>query len=450
MDSTPVEFLHEKYKLEEKAKAVIKRAHRVEQAPVELASQGPYWHHPSRFLSDHESKSGVFCDPVPVMYTAVGGGLTKAFVGREATFRIEARDKYGNKSFMKGTAPQVNIHGPNRGEELSYTIDQSVPGEYVVSYSPSVVGWHTISIRVNGELIQDPEHKIIVFGAKDYLSISEPQERITKSRLNFEPPVASMRGICTLPNGWIVFVDSSCLRVIDGLTGKTCQTIGAYGNSPGQFVSPYGITVTPQNHLFVTDISNHRVQRFAPEVNHRYRYTSLFGVQGSNRQSLQSPEGIAALGDDRVFVADKGNNRILVLAQKSMKAQSVIGKKGDRPGYFNQPRDVFVAPSFLLVSDSGNKRIQALTFEGKIITMFGGYNCIFFKPRTPSFIAVDSDGFILVTYKESSSITVLTPHADKLVCEVNSRFLKAPFGVCLDKLGNVLVSDSTNCHLLCF
>ena len=450
MDSTPVEFLHEKDKLADKAKVVIKKAHRIERAPVELASQGPYWHHPSTAFTDTESKSGVFCDPVPSNYTAIGGGLTKAFIGKEATFTIEARDKYGNKSFMKGSVPHVTIFGPNKSDKIPYKVDQSVPGEYLVSYTPSVVGWHSISIKANGELVKDPEHKVIVFGSKDYLNISQPLDRINKSRMNFDPPVSTMRGVCTLPNGWVVFVDSSCLRVIDGVTGKAYQTIGMYGNNPGQFTSPYGITVTPQNHLFVTDISNHRVQRFAPESNYRYRFVSFFGTQGSNKQNLNSPEGIAALGDDRVFVADKGNNRILVIAQKSMKTQNVIGKKGDRPGYFNQPRDVFVTSSFLLVSDSGNRRIQALTFEGRIITMFGGYNCIIFKPRTPSFIAMDSDGFILVTYKESNVVTVLTPQADKPVCEMNSKYLKAPFGIHMDRQGSIVITDSTYCHMLRF
>ncbi len=451
MDATTLNFLKDKDKQAMSVKTVMKKAYNVERTPVESPSQGPYWHHPSTSLTDAETKSGVFCDSVSSMHTATGSGLTKAFVGKEATFRIEARDKYGNKSFLKGTPPQVTISGPKMREEVHHTIEQFVPGEYVISYTPSCVGWHTISIRVNGEAIKTPDCKMIVLGNKDYLKMSKPLESVMKSRLNFEPPVSTMRGVCVLPNGWIIFVDSSCLRVIDGYSGRTCQTIGNYGNAPGQFTGPYDVTLTPQNHIFVTDVSNHRVQRFAPEGNNRYRYVALFGSQGSGKQNFNSPEGIAAWGDERVFVADKGNNRIQVFSQKGMKHCATFGKRGERPGQFNQPRDVVVGPDFLLVSDTGNKRIQALTFDGKILNTFGGYNYLVFKPRTPSFIAIDSYGFILVTYKESNLITVLTPQGEgTVVNQFVSKFLKSPFGICVDRQGNVVVTDSASSQIVCF
>lgn len=450
MDTTAVEFLRDRDKYAEKVTMVVRKANHIDRTPAEVPTQGPYWHHPSTSLTDTAGRSGVFCDPVPSMYTATGVGLTKAFVGKESTFKVEARDKYGNKSFMKGTAPQISIAGPNR-EVLSYTIDQAVPGEFLVSYTPSFVGWHTISIKVNGEAIKHSESKLIVFGNKDYQKMSVPFESVSKSKLSFEPPVSTMRGVCILPNGWIIFVDSSCLRVIDGFSGRTCQTIGSYGTAPGQFNNPYDVALTPQNHIFVTDVMNHRVQRFAPEARNRYRYVSMFGTQGSGRQNFNSPEGIAALGDDRVFVADRGNNRILVISQKNMKYHTVIGKRGDRPGQFNQPRDVAVGPEFILVSDSGNKRVQALTYEGKPVAMFGGYNYIVFKPRIPSFIAIDSYGFIIITYKELNLITVLTPQGEGTpVKQFTSKYLKTPFGICTDKLGNIIVSDSASSRLLCF
>lgn len=449
--ASAVTFLKDKDKQAAGAKQTIRENFRSELTPVEISSQSIYWHHPSVTFRDTESQSGVFCDPVPSMHTATGTGLTKSFVGKEAIFRVEARDKYGNKVYVKGVAPQIAISGPNKKESISYTIDQSRPGEFVVCYTPSTVGWHTVNITVNGEPIKNSESKVIVFGNKDYLKMSSPLESVLKSRLNFDPPVSTMRGICMLPNGWIIFVDSCCLRVINGYSGKPCQTIGTYGSAPGQFISPYAIALTSQKHIFVTDVANHRVQRFVPEGDHhRYRYTSLFGTHGTGKQNLNSPEGIAALGDDRVFVADKANHRILVLS-KNMKQQSIIGKLGERPGQFNQPRDVVVGPKFLLVSDTGNKRIQALTFEGKILTVFGGYNYIVFKPHVPSFIAIDPYGFVLVMCKDSNVITVLTPQGEGTpVVQFAAKGIKSSFGICVDRQGNIAVTDSASSHILCF
>ncbi len=442
-------FLKDKDKQAANARHTIRQTIGSDLTPVEVSSQSIYWHHPSVTFRDIESKSGVFCDSVPSMYTATGTGLIKAFIGKEAIFRVEARDKYGNKVYIKGVAPQIAISGPDKKENILYTVDQSQPGEFIIGYTPSVVGWHKINISVNGEPIKNFESKVIVFGNKDYLKMSSPIESVVKSKLNFEPPVSTMRGICMLPNGWIIFVDSCCVRVINGYSGQACQTIGTYGNAPGQFISPYGIALTSQKHIFVTDVANHRVQRFVPESDHRYRFVSLFGTQGTGKQNLNSPEGIAVLGEDRVYVADKSNHRILVL--KNMKQQSIIGRFGHQPGHFNLPRDVVVGPKFLLVSDTGNKRIQALTFEGKLVTVFSGYNYILFKPNIPSFIAIDSYGFILVMCKDSNVITVLTPRGEGTpVMQFVAKGIKSSFGICVDRLGNIAVTDSANSHILCF
>lgn len=385
------------------------------------------------------------------MYTAVGVGLKKAFVKVEASFKVEARDKYGNRSFLKGTDPRVTIVGPGQSGHLPCTIDESVAGEYVIRYIPKEVGFHFITITVSEESIQDSEHRVTVFGVKDYLGLSKPLKSTHKSQLQTEPPVSTIRGVCALSNGSIIFTDAFCLRVIDGKTGALRQTIGSYGNAPSQFNTPLSIAVNFLNNIFVTDSSNHRVQRFSMEPNGRFRYVSLFGAQGNSKQCLQNPEGIAVLGDEKVFIADRGNNRIQVLLQKNMKQYTSFGKKGKRPGQFNVPRDVTINSYFncLLVSDAENKRIQALTFDGRPLTTFGGHSSVCFE-TPPCFIAVDHDGFILITNTTYQVVTVLTPFGEYIRQFGNkggtSRNFKTPYGICVDDQGMVIITDTTsNC-----
>ena len=40
---------------------------------------------------------------------------------------------------------------------------------------------------------------------------------------------------------------------------------GSAGSGPGQFNVPYAIAVDAEGYVYVTDINNHRVQKFAPE-----------------------------------------------------------------------------------------------------------------------------------------------------------------------------------------
>lgn len=426
----------------------------MDRSPIQNVSHGPYWHHPSLLLTSTEDTSGVFCDPTPSKFTAIGEGLNKGFVHVKANFKVEPRDEYGNRTFLMSIPPRVAIIGPGASETIPCTVEESVDGMHLAQYVPKQVGFHSLRITVGEELIQNGEHRVIVFNTKDYQGLSKPVKSIKKAQFQVEPTVSIMRGVCSLSNGWIIFTDAFCLRVVDGKSGALIQTIGSYGISPSQFNTPLGIAGNAQNNIFVTDSSNHRVQRFSLELNGKFKFVSLFGTQGQAKQCLQNPEGIAVYGDDKVFVVDRGNNRIQVLSQRSMKYSTSFGKKGQRPGQFDVPRDVTVNAHLncLLVSDTNNKRIQALNFDGKPLAVFGNYSSVCFQ-LTPSCIAVDKDGFILITHTNFQVMTVLTPFGE-YVRQINnlegpvSRFI-TPYGVCVNNVGMVIVTDSTvNCiHL---
>ena len=70
--------------------------------------------------------------------------------------------------------------------------------------------------------------------------------------------------------------------------------------------------------------------------------------------AFSGPSDLYITGDDRVFVADTGNSRIVVLDRQGT-VLSVIGTE-EGPGKLKEPEGVFVDPSDqIYVADTGNR-----------------------------------------------------------------------------------------------
>ncbi|UVI31982.1 NHL repeat-containing protein [Paenibacillus spongiae] len=84
---------------------------------------------------------------------------------------------------------------------------------------------------------------------------------------------------------------------------------------------------------------------------------------------LNSPQDMFVSEDRLIYIADTGNNRIVVLDAdwKLIRTISEFERSGKRDG-FNKPTGIFVKPDgTLYVADSDNKRVVMLTSEGEYI-----------------------------------------------------------------------------------
>ncbi len=439
-------FLRNKSKLIEEVTHIVELANSKERVPLESTKDGPNCSLPGDLLSNAHNFGEVYCSPCPSKFTARGEGLSKGFINKPAKFRVEARDRYGQRSVVSGSSIRATVQDP-RHESLPVNIEEVSKGEYLVSYTPSLVGYHLIRITADGTKILNGESHAVVFNKKDYFSIGVPLKHIPKNRLLTDPPISIMRSVCTLPSGMVVFTDAFCLRVVHPVKGQLVRTIGSYGTANGEFSLPLGLAVNRQGHIFVSDSSHHRIEKFSSEGRHMITFSS----HGQRTGYLAFPEGLAVSGDDKLFVADRGNDRIQVFNQKTGKSIGCFGKKGSNAGQFSSPRDLAVDAknNRILVSDTGNFRIQALTMEGKPLLQFGNPRGGSVYLNYPYFLTVDDDGFILITETRSHFFTVLTPRG-ALVRHVGSQGdglgqFRTPYGICVDKeTGQVIVTDSTN------
>lgn len=78
-----------------------------------------------------------------------------------------------------------------------------------------------------------------------------------------------------------------------------------------------------------------------------------------NTYSLKKPESIISDQKGNIFIADTGNNRIVVLAESGA-LLGVYGSLGNKAGQFNYPVDIQTENNKLYVVDKLNHRVQVL------------------------------------------------------------------------------------------
>ena len=121
---------------------------------------------------------------------------------------------------------------------------------------------------------------------------------------------------------------------------------------------------------------------------------SVYGSLGSGAGQFSGPQGLAVGGDGRVYVADQGNNRLVVL---SFDGRDFAYLDGFEAG-LSAPTGLAVdAAGHIVVADTGNNRIVVLDPSGNLLAEFTEPNDGYTGPLSaPCGVAVDPNGDIVV------------------------------------------------------
>lgn len=100
--------------------------------------------------------------------------------------------------------------------------------------------------------------------------------------------------------------------------GELLLTLGREGGSKSEyFFQPNDVLVAPNGNIFVADghssadTANARVLKFSGDG----RFLASWGSRGSGEGQLDQPHALAMDSQGRLFVADRGNNRIYIYSQ---------------------------------------------------------------------------------------------------------------------------------------
>jgi hypothetical protein len=190
------------------------------------------------------------------------------------------------------------------------------------------------------------------------------------------------------------------------LQGNVVKSFGA-----GLFVWPHGLDVDRAGNVWVTDAVSpaktppgkrgHQVIKFSPEGKVLLTL-GIAGVPGSGPGQLNSPSDVVVAANGDIFVADghsfeDDNNRIVKYSSDGKFLKS-WGKTGYAPGEFRMPHSIALdARGRVFVADRGNNRVQIFDQEGNFLAQWTQFG-------RPSGITFDSKDQIYVTDSESDNV----------------------------------------------
>lgn len=211
---------------------------------------------------------------------------------------------------------------------------------------------------------------------------------------------------------------------------------GAAGSGPGEFSGPAGIAVGPDGSVLVTDLYNHRVQRFTPDGGYLGEW-----IAG---EADAAPFGIAVDRAGRVHVGDMLAGRVGVWGADGRSLTS-WGAPGRARGELREPWGIAVdAAGDVLVADHGNHRIQRFSSEGVWLGAWGEPGTGEGQLLGPMGLAVGADGSVVVSDLAGDRLRRFTPGGELLAVWRGAALgaqSPAP-GLALDHEGTVFLLDT--------
>eukprot|EP00928_Gymnodinium_smaydae_P043571 TRINITY_DN2915_c0_g1_i1.p1 TRINITY_DN2915_c0_g1~~TRINITY_DN2915_c0_g1_i1.p1 ORF type:complete len:372 (-),score=47.50 TRINITY_DN2915_c0_g1_i1:380-1495(-) len=204
------------------------------------------------------------------------------------------------------------------------------------------------------------------------------------------------RQMACAPAGELLVAFSSSIHVLDPTTLKRVRQFGS-----GDLKAATGIAVDGDL-AYVSDARECCL--------HVYRFSDGTLLR-THRPGLKNPQAIAVVDGRLLAVADRGNDRVLLLNIDTLEVHSQLpAESAPARQRLSHPNDVIVdSAGNLLVMDTGNERIAVFEEDGSFVTsMMDG----FFKDHGNTFSYMFYNcmtGAIAVSNNDEHCITVFSP-----------------------------------------
>ncbi len=185
------------------------------------------------------------------------------------------------------------------------------------------------------------------------------------------PRLQNPTGIAVAANGDRLVIDRKANRLFVLNADNIVQTAwGGLGGGPGRFNDAWGVAIDSNGNIYVADTFNHRIQKFDRAGNFLFAWgrPGVSTANGSGRDTtFFGPRAIVIDRKNRLLVTDTGNKRVQVFdSEGNFLAQ--FGREGAGNGEFNEPVGLAIdAAGNIYVADTWNRRIQVFDSAFKFL-----------------------------------------------------------------------------------
>ena len=148
---------------------------------------------------------------------------------------------------------------------------------------------------------------------------------------------------------------------------------------------PYGITISPDGHIYVCDGAYYCVCIF--NVNGKFLFS--FGSRGSGDKCFRYPSDLCFASDGFLYITDVDNRRICVYHKDGKFIRKFTTTY--KPTGINA-----IDCGHVIVSSALSDKVMIYTTEGRLVHVFGGFGIESGQFGHPLGVSVDRDGLIYI------------------------------------------------------
>ena len=358
------------------------------------------------------------------------------YVGKKSTITLNLQTQDGSPLSVPLSLISCELSSADDSQLISCDINKTQSGNYDIRFTPRIRGKHQLTIRLGGVNIPGSPFTL-------HITISpEMRGKPVNIISGFNRPY----GVVITKNEEIVVAEISahCITILNK-EGKKVKSFGTKGTKEGQFTSPSGVAISQDGHILVTD--SHRLQKLTFEGDCVKSVGS--SEKGNGPLQFNTPVGITVHPTTgQIFIADSNNHRIQVL-NKDLTYSHSFGKRGSSREQFNCPWDVtFDNEGYLYVTDKNNHCIKKFTSTEQYISTFSSTPG---EISHPTSIIIDNN-LLYVSEWGNHRISIFDTNGCFIHCfgkyGSGEGEFSGPFGITVDSLGNLYVSDTFNNRLV--
>jgi tripartite motif-containing protein 71 len=203
-----------------------------------------------------------------------------------------------------------------------------------------------------------------------------------------DSPLGNPSHLAVAPDGsiWVADGDNDRFQIF-APDGTFLEVWGTSGSSQGEFdfttvgwggYPEAAIAFAPDGSFYVTDIGNHRIQKFGSDRG----FLTAWGSKGLDPGQFDTPIDLVVDGQGRVYVLDSFSSIVSPMPETGAvqvfdaegRFLAEWGEVGSEPGQLKGPFGIGLDPDgTLLIAEFDNNRVQRFTPEGEFLDGWGEY-----------------------------------------------------------------------------
>ena len=264
--------------------------------------------------------------------------------------------------------------------------------------------------------------------------------------------LAEPRDVALAPDGLLYVADAAASRIVAFRPdGSVAYQWGRKGTGDGEFNEPWGLAVSPTGEVYVADTWNHRIQKFDRTGRFLAKWGGFYDAKGQldvQPGSFWGPRDVAVAPDGNVLVTDTGNKRVQVF-DPSGRYVSMFGGDGTEPGRLREPVGIAIdAAGNVYVADTWNRRVQKFDSSFQPVGQFAASGWDTQSVVNKPYLAIDPQGRVMYTEPEKHRFSVVGPtgqvEGSRGAMGADPSSLNIPIGIAVSPQGEVYVGDGKN------